>query len=66
MMQDANVNIIKSGFIYGGIVVSLDNNDARNGTIKLNYATSETLQRVSAHHIFGFFIAKCFSVALLK
>lgn len=59
------MNIVHSGFIYGGAVITLDYYDEQNGHIILNSSKSKIL-RVYADHFFGPSKAKPFSVTLVE
>lgn len=61
-----NLNIVKSGSIHRGDVITLDNYDEGNGVIKLTNATSEQLQRVYTDHAFGTSKAKRLIMTLVE
>lgn len=66
LLCDVDMNIVKSGFIHGGVAITLDDYDERKGVIKLNNPNLEILQRVYADHCFGPSKAKRFSVTLVE
>lgn len=53
LCYDVNMNLVKSGLIYGGTKITLDYYGERNCVWILNNATSEILHRVHADHFFG-------------
>lgn len=59
------MNIFKSGFIHGGILITLDTYAEQNGANDLNNANSEIMQSVYADHSFHLSRAKNFSVILM-
>lgn len=63
---DMDMNIVKSEFIRAGVVATFDDYDLQNGTIMLNNATSELLQRVYAEHFSSLWEAKRISATLVK
>lgn len=63
---DVNMENVKSGFIYGGIVITLDSYEEQNDVITLNNPNSEVLQKFYAEHSFGSSNEKLFNVILVE
>lgn len=59
---DTDTDIVKSGFIWGGVVITLDNYGDWNGAIYVKNQILDLLQRVCADHAFGRSKAKRFSM----
>lgn len=65
-LRDNDLNIVKSGFIHGAVVITLDNYDDQNGAIKSNNSTSQILSRVLAKDTSALSEAKGFSATLVE